>query len=243
MNIKTALALALGSVILTLAGTVLFVGLTLGDAPVASAEQLMQDTCRRMERLDNYDITGTITADKDGVIWEEVISVEARLSGDDYQVKYTASTDGATAEFIRVGGVGYWRESMSGNVWKRAAGPLGDLDIYIRELGDTPACPGSLTSVARDGEETLRGASTTLFTSGEGATALARVPSTFRGIKEVQSHTYWVDQGGQLVQHRHDRRELHATDAERFTVRTMTTKTFTGVGETNTITAPVVGSP
>ena len=245
MNVKTASVLGLGVAVIALGGMALW--LTIVDAPPASAQQVVESACSQMEGVDNYDISGTITGVKEGVPWEEAITIEASLSGDDYHVLYTARSDGATMEYIRVGGVGYVRESLSGNVWEMADRPLQDLDVYISVLGDSPVCPSTLEGITKSVGDLMSddgisntGEDTTQYTSGEGPEDLLSIDADFRGVAGVSGHVYLVDGAGLLVQHRHDLHQIHVTDDSRVTGTTVTTKTFSGVGEANTITVPEI---
>ena len=138
------------------------------------------------------------------------MTMEASVSGEDFHSIMTASSDGATNEYIMVGSVGYAREYVPDNpaydnVWQLADYSLWDIDNYLSDLGDTPICP-SLTGVTQSGEELLNGEMTTRYTSGEGPEAFDNLdydPSLFSDtyVMDVSSHEYWVNGEGQLVRY------------------------------------------
>ena len=242
MNTRNAIVVALGVVaVLAVGGASLW--LALRDAPTASAEQVMQQACAN---LDDYDLNATITTELGGVVWEEVFTLEASVSGDDYYAKYTASTDGATMELMRLAGQSYYRDSIDGAGWELLDFPLASIDRNLSVLGATPICP-SLYGVTREGPEAagsaFGGSATTRYAAGEGsADALARAPTNVYGNRETSAHKFWVSGSGQLVQHRQERHEQLPLASGAFDHQiTTTVTTFSGVSEANTITAPTLG--
>ena len=198
----------------------------------------MEGVCNQMIQIEHYDLSASVKGSSDGVPWGESPTLKASAADDDYQAITTAE-NGETYDFIRVGDVGYVRDSRSGNAWKLAGGPLRDIDEFLGDLGDSPICP-ELTEVTWKGEEELNGIKVTLYTSGEGASALDDVDSDFRGSEKDSSHEVWVDGSGQLAQHRHSLYELSQDDEGNGTAHTVVLSTFLDVGEPNTITAPMV---
>ena len=175
------------------------------------------------------------------MVWEEVFTLEASVSGDDYYAKYTASTDGATMELMRLAGQSYYRDSIDGAGWEFLDFPLASIDRNLSVLGDTPTCP-DLTNVTKVGDEVLNGVAVTKYTSGDGKPA--PLAADFRGSKRGDLFEYWVDGRGQLLQiynehyiaaHYEGSAEGKTTGVYRITT------TFSGVGEPNTITAPTLG--
>ncbi len=130
----------------------------------------------------------------------------------------------------------------SGNVWEPIDG-LNDIHTSLDDLGINPFCPATagLTRVARDTQD---GGSVTRYseTAVANAAAFADVPASFRGQKEASNHEYWVDGQGNLVRHREEVYHVEQYDSGgKGVTRTTINSTFSGVGEPNTITAPVLG--
>ena len=205
--------------------------------------------------MDSYDFSATTTGSNDGVSWDVTVTTEARVSGDDYHLIFAGYPDGGTHEQMKVEGVRYWREyqlnhPIYDNTWTLVDGAGGiSPDHFLSVLGDWPvACP-SVSGVTWSGEEALNGEMTTRYTSGEGPEAFDNLdydPSLFSDSYnlDTSSHEYWVDSGGQLVQHRMNQYSQFVEEGEvRGVGHVVTLTTFSGIGEPNVITAPQLPTP
>ena len=210
-----------------------------------------------MEGVDSYDFSATTTGSNDGVSWDVTVTTEARVSGEDYNILISVP-DGSTVEQLKVDSVNYFREYQPDyplffdNTWRRediSGGPGNSINTPLSALGDWPvACP-SVSGVTWSGEEALNGEMTTRYTSGEGPEAFDNLdydPSLFSDsyALDTSSHEYWVDSGGQLVQHRMNQYSQFVEEGEvRGVGHVVTLTTFSGIGEPNVITAPQLPTP
>ena len=245
MNIKIASASLLGMVTMALASLSCSAeepASTATPIPQASAQEVVESACDHMEGVDSYDFMASVKAEQDGVPFPDALTVEASVSGKDYQISFTGG-DGSTSEGIWVGNKGYTRSTAGGNVWEVSAAPLENIVSQLSQLGDSPVCP-DLSNVSLKGEDELDGVKVTVYTSGDTAgvekDALDDVDSSFQGLKHASIHEYWVDGNGLLVQHREDRYTLSQYNGGRTILRYVTLATFLDVGEPNVITAPTI---
>ena len=220
----------------------LFLWLDNRDAPMVSAQEVVQTACGALAKIDSYDFIASVKAEQDGVAFPDTLTVKASISGNDYQVSFSAGSDN-TSEGIKVGDKGYVRSTAGGNVWEVSEAPLQDIVSQLRHLGDSPICP-DLSNVTWKADEELEGEKVTVYTSGDLSgvekDALDEVDSSFAGEKHVSVHEYWVDASGLLVQHREDRFTLVQYEGSRSVLRYLTLARFLDVGEPNTITAPAI---
>ena len=221
-----------GMSVVALIATGLFLLQQSTDTPVASAQEVVDRACANMEQLDSYDITGTITATDPGGS-PQAISITARVSGDDYHVTYSPEGSDSTLEGKRVAGVSYYRDSSGGNEWYVLDGNLEDLTASFDGLGGNPVCPDTTGMQAR-GAASVDGTTTRHFV------ATASPASSGQGTSGDTSYQFWVNNNGQLVKHQQDTNSTAQTDTGGPGVRLQMVTTFSGIGEANTITAPVV---
>ena len=241
MSTKTAVLAALGAVgSLVLVGAALW--LALRDAPTVSAKEAVQAACEKMDYVNHYDMDATIKYVVDGVPDKEHFTLQASVSGEDYAAKWTASSDGATGEITRIAGKGYIRESIDGRGWEIFPGEIPHINNHLGDLGATLACP-SLDKVNLEDTETDSDSfQVKRYSSGIGAEGLADAPQNVHGHKESSAYTFWVDANGLLVKHLQERHQLATHRDGRVVHEVMTTTTtYSGHGEPNTITAPVLG--
>ena len=90
--------------------------------PPASAQEVVESACGHMEGVDSYDFMASVKAEQDGVPFPDALTVEASVSGKDFQISFTGG-DGSTSEGIWVGNKGYTRSTAGGNVWEVSAAP------------------------------------------------------------------------------------------------------------------------
>ena len=120
---------------------------TLAGPDEASAQAVVDRACNQMAWVRSYDATGTVKGYENGRL-DETLTLRLRVEGDDYHVRYTARSDGATADYRRVNGVGYYRDSTEGNRWRvMTTTRFRDPGENLGGLGDNPICP--LTSNLR----------------------------------------------------------------------------------------------
>ena len=222
-------------------GVVKIVGV--GEPNVITAPEVV---CSHMYNLDNYKYTATITTERNGVPEEVDVTLKAIVSGDDYYA-FLHVSNGQAAEFKRVDGTDYERESQDGMTWpawELARGELREPHALLTDLGETPMCP-STDNLELLGEEELDGRMTTKYASGDtdGAerAAIDALDDTFRGLKQAHYHEYWLDETGQLVQHRHEVYTLSAHPESTQRSHNVVLTRFYHVGDRNGITAPTLG--
>ena len=232
---------ALGVVgVLVLSGLALFA--TLRDTPTVSAKEAVEAACNKLANVNHYDMAATVKHTTNGVQEAESFTMAARVSGADWIAKWTSSSDGATGQLARVDGKSYTRDSIDGRGWAYFPTALPHLNASISHLGANLACP-SLDKVTLESSETgSDGSALTRYSSGTGAEGLSDAFANPDGSKATIAHTFWVDAEGLLVKHRE---ELHLLLVDpdgrrRQGVQTSVT-TYSGIGEPNTITAPVIG--
>ena len=120
----------------------LFLWLDNRDAPMASAQEVVQTACDDMAKIDSYDFIASVKAEQDGVAFPDTLTVKASISGDDYQVSFSAGAD-STSEGIKVGDKGYVRSTAGGNVWKVSEASSPGRYLPTQTLGRLPYLPGS----------------------------------------------------------------------------------------------------
>ena len=245
MNIKTASALALGSVVLTLVATALFLWVNNSDTPTVSAQEVVSRACEGTAGLGSYDLISTMKIEEDGVSIEGTMTVKVSVEGKDFQAE-TTYPDGSRREGIRVDDVDYERPHALGDGWAVSKAKFADVTAYLGHLGSSPACP-ELTNVTRKEEEELDGVKVTVYTAIDAAgldkAALEKMDTSFDGERHAKAHKYWIDGSGLMVQYWEDRYTLSQYDGSRALLRFTFTTKISGVGEANVITAPVIPQP
>ena len=227
----------------------LFLFLDRGDAPLAGAPGVAARPCADMENLDNYDFTSIVEATYGDDPLSHAITTEARVSGNDYHTvqRFDVEEGEGRMEDIWLGGVGYRMEApydrRLGIEWEVVSWSQGDITALFHALGSTPICP-DLSNLTWKGQEELDGVKTTVYVSGDTydveKDALDNLDRSFQGERTAVKHEYWVDGNGLLVQHEMESYTLVAYEGIRSTGRYFTQTKFSGIGEPNTITVPVV---
>ena len=210
----------------------------------ASAQGVVNRACHTANRAASYDVTGSVKGYVNGRA-DESFSMTGSVQDDDYQVRYTAMSDGATVEYRRVNGVSYSRSSTGGNQWRTMRqGILKDPGAGFGGLGDNPVCPNTTHSDLRyAGRSLVDGVPARLYAAGQDLDIqpFRSTPSTFRGASTANSYEFWVNSAGQLLQHRQRVDMLRqSTETDRQIVTSVSLVSFKGVGQRNTINAPSV---
>ena len=206
----------------------------------ASANQVVQRACDGMEQIKSYDVTATVSEAQG-----ETITLTAMVEGDDYHITLTAQSDGATAEYMQVGGASYVRESRFGPDWRLSEVPFGGFNTDSLGLGDNPICP-EVRGFSEVGQEQIGGVDTRRYTdvswvgaSEEPNTGPFKVDDSFRGVLTSADNDFWIDGDGRIVQHKQKAYQLmHLGDGPRQQTTIVTTSTFSGFGEPNVIATP-----
>ena len=247
MNIRIASVFLLGLATMALASLSCSAeepAATATPAPQASAQEVVESACTEMAKTDQYDFSSQAGGSENGVPYPGVIEAKGSVSGKDYYVTNTDYND-QVLEIKQVGSNYYM--TLADGTWLRREIQAGVPHDSLG-LGDTPICP-DLTNVIRKGEADIDGVKTMRYVSGDvGGSEKSALESDadFRGSKYVYFHEYWIDASGLLVQHRVQIYLLQQNDPETsITGRNVSegyklTKFF-GIGEPNTITAPVLG--
>ena len=200
----------------------------------ASPQQEVQSACAELGRTESFDLT--IHA-KDNTTQDTLIT-SVSVQGDDFSGSLTFSGQGTWAEFIRANGVDYYREGTG--AWAASNARFSDVGRILPGVGDNPVCPDTSNFVAA-GDEVLDGVKVKRYADPEPlSTTFADVDTAFRGGKSRRENVVWITSDGQLAQFQSTIHVLTQTDAERRVDTTVQTTTISGIGETNTITAPVV---
>ena len=211
--------------------------------PLASAQELSQ-ACEKATASSHFDLVRNVTnKPSDGEAFDRSESI-LRAAGADYHWTMQ-SYDGVKHEDIYVGGVSY-RRGGSGP-WVEGKDPryegLGNSFGVDFTAQGWSLCPHLEVSedkgwVKKVGEENLDGVTTTVYTTGNDVVAPTIMDANF--TINVTLH-FWVDGTGQLVQYREIQTHPPSpADSWPGVVATTVTK-VSGVGEPNTITAPVLG--
>ena len=243
MNMKVTTALILGVALIAFLGFAVWL-IGTRDSPV-SAQATVLRACTEMAKTDQYDFYSQAGGSENGVPYPGIIEGKGSVSGKDYDVTNTDYND-QVLEIRQVGSNVYMRQGTDG-VWMQR-------DVEARTphdvlgLGDSPICP-DLTKVIQKGEEDLDGVKTIRYVSGDvygSEKAELESDSDFQGSKYIYFHEYWIDTSGLLVQHRAEIYLLQQNDPEtsvtgRNVSEVFKLTRFFGVGEPNTITAPVIG--
>ncbi len=244
MKIRSTATLVLGVALIALVGV--GVWQTGSQDTPASAQEVMARACTEMAKTDQFDYSAHSEGTEDGVPYSYTIEEKGSVSGKDLHVTYSAN-DEQINEFIRIGSDLYLR-TESDSAWT-----VRNVDAAVSAydhlgLGDTPICP-DLTNVTRKGEEDLNGVKTTRYVSGDidgSEKETLQADGDFRGHKYIYFHEFWIDTNGLLVQHRMhflllSQRDQDTGETSRNISEGSRLSRFIGIGEANTITAPVLG--
>ena len=207
VNIKTASTLALGAVVISMAGLALW--MSLRDSP-ASAQEIVQNACAKFGKVDAYDLTSRVVSyETIGVGPEELYnewSGKGEFDGGNYRVESQEVTgEHREVGYIRVGDVGYREASLkrgtSGRNW---TGKLGDWTALVQGMGSNPLCPTAtdyrdLGSTTLNGEEVKRYTDAPV-TGGQAYSLeeLKEIPADGEGRRNTVE--FWVNSNGELVQ-------------------------------------------
>ena len=231
MSIKIASALTLGIVVL--AGGALFFWPDLDDESQAHAQQVAQ-ACEKATASPYFDLAYIATGKPMGGEVDERLEEKVSVAGADFHYA-SLWDDGRESEIVYTGGVGYVRRDDT--PWQASKDLEGSFVSQSYGLELTPQgwsiCP-ELSYAEKVGDETLDGTPTTRYTSSNDID----LPNGGDKYTINLTRDYWVDETGLLVQIRMVRTQP-PTEGYPGAVLTEETKII-GVGETNTITAPVV---
>ena len=208
-----------------------------GSAPEVSAQEAVQSACERMEQVDSYDISVRHPA-TDGER-DLILIVDFKVSGNDYEGSWTVDGEAEPyVRFMRVGGVNYMNQGQGWELYEHTF-----LEInQMFPAGDSLPCPevGDLRNV---GTETLNGVLVKHYNDASQGDTTAGQPNsagTPTGVHPSKAADFWVDKSGQIVQLARNIpiTKQTATGSEEATIQVVST--FSGVGQANVITAPVV---
>ena len=205
---------------------------------VATTQDVVKDACAKATGSGNFDIVQVVTGETTGQ--EKPDSVEWRLSvsGLDFHLSGQGSMGRGPldTEMVYADGVGYARDVerpwyLDESVTPRIVAIFFDL----RPTADGWSLCPELEGISKVGIETLQGVETTRY-------AISHKIDLLPEENEVYIATYtwdwWVDQTGLLVQMKASEIYPPADIAEGG--RVYSVSRISGVGEPNTITAPVV---
>ena len=213
------------------------------DTAEVSAQEVVGRACSQLERADSYVVTATITESSEDGSSSFSYLYTLEVSGDDFYILVT-DLDGSNREEAKfVDGVGYVRYEYYGDTWQRADYEFHDVTTAFSGLGPDPLCPDPSRFRSIDGggggDAALRSYTDAPW-QGEPTSTLpstAPVPQTHQNT----THEIRVNRQGQLAQ-------LDMTIRSRLVDSSGiiegsvigVSASFSGVGEANTITAPVV---
>ena len=249
MSIRTTIILPITVVLLAWAGIMLWISLRSESVPAAGAQEVVENACDSMEKVESYDMAATIKGTADGE-FDFTGTFKAEVSGQDFRYENQRS-DGSSNMAIRVGGKDYVRYTRVGEdgiantkAWELSAHEIRHAESWLTALGDSPICP-DVSEVTFISEEQLAGVKVSRYVSGDFDGDLKDSyfnDKGFEGVVYFHAHEYWVDADGQLVQHRLEQNSVsQGYGAERRVTNLVAVTKFLNVGEPNTITAPVIG--
>ena len=235
---KKRVSIAIG-VVAALAPVAAIVWVALLDTPQASAQEVVEGACAKAVATDYFDLTVRMKANPDGGDAERYYDAKVSVAGIAYQLEVQGVIDRPVhVTGIYVDGVGYSREGTG--AWQVDKSASHRLVSYFFGFTPTEAgwsvCP-NLEQAEKVGEEVVQGITTTGYTTSISNDVL---PDSAKERLVTTRWDYWVDETGQLVQL--GRIERRPPQDGRAIGGTWTT-TISGVGETNTITAPTIPQP
>ena len=199
----------------------------LGDAPVDAAAAV-EAGCEKVELSGSYDAFITVTYRGGGVDLAPTSLYEVRVNGDDYHMTAGFEGEEETVKFVRVDGASY--EHNPQGEWVRMD------DSGLSDL--LPAC-GKLINITNQGKATLAdGSKTTRYSAERPQQAGVHTDD----YSETARHLfdYWIDDNGQFVQHKREIIVDTTIEGESSRMVVEHLYTFSGFGEENVITAPMV---
>ena len=210
-----------------------------GQAPQVSAQELLFNACERTAETD-FDVLMTIHGGFDDTI--TTVTYDVQVSGEDIYMQVTVGE--LMGEILYVDGVRYVREP--GGAWvveprgrASVSGMLGGFESPLES--DNSLCP-EIGPGARVGEKTVSEVGEDhyrLTATGVGAPdgPTGRVDeNTYISPGQDMTWDYWLNEDGQLLKMQQLITLTGKTDAGQVAITTV----ISGVGEPNTITAPVV---
>ena len=233
--IQSRLIIAASIVVIGLIG-LFYLWPTTNDTPAATAQEVVGGACAKIEAQDSYDVSAVISDTSGGgaqsILWD------IQVSGNDYHLTLSYADATSTSEYLWINGVGYTRHADYGNTWQRSETAFHDVTSAFAGLGNNPLCPSSAqfrstgTTTSTDGQSLRR---YTDSPAGGGQPTFEPDP-VIPGLTRAVTHTISVDARGNLTQLQMDT-QTHL-DGQTGSIRM--DATFSGIGEANTITAPVV---
>ena len=239
-RIKTRVPIAIGVVAvaaLTAAGIAWW--LSVGVSPAVSAQETVESACNQLEQAESYDFTVRVTDSGS----EGTLLIAVRVSGDDYEASWTIQGETTPImEFVKVGGVSYRRDNSDGQGWQVMGTELNEVSLLFPGVGDSLICPET-SRFSYLGAKTLNNFSVKHYTDGNGSSTLDNElsPTGSANNNSLGINEFWIDNSGQIVQHLRTIMPGDTTTGGLPQTSTTQMRTvFADVGETNTITAPVV---
>ena len=251
MNIRIASAFLLGLATMALASLSCSAeepAPTATPAPQASAQDISERACTKMQRTDSYDITSESASYQTiGTASEELYdrwSAKAEFDGSDYHIERSELTgERRQSATIRIGESGYEKSTSQGGVWKEMSRKPGDLNGLLIGLGSDPICP--TTADFRDlGTTTLNGEEVKRYTNApvSGGKVYSVEEVLQKGDATRFTSEFWVNAEGLITQVKGNIWGGYINDdGTPIRYRVTHTTGFLDIGEPNTITAPALG--
>ena len=226
-------------VLVAAAGLATYMWVASSGEEEASAQVVLGGACNQLQETDDYDVTATIRSTLEGEPLETVV-YDGRISGDDYHIRITDLEGKRLAALKFVGGMGY--ERFGDGDWRVASHTFADDTAVWEVVGPNPSCPNVSLFRSLGQETNANGVTLSRYTDaplGKSAPPLEDVPD-FPGMKQSNQHEMWVDSQGRLSVLRINTRTRYEAGNEVQRQTFQVEARITGVGETNTITVPVV---
>ena len=239
---RANITIGIGALVVLSVLLMAYLVLSPSPTPSASADEAVSEACADFERGGQLRLHGHGYPHGHARGRDHDHHLPSRRAGVRGRLERHLSVDGKVGSFnfMRVDGVGYLR-LPDADTWEVSEQPYGEIGASLHVLGEDHLCP-STTGFRELGTETLDGEQVKHYTDapqqgagGDRRAQSGQTPST-------DTNEFWVNEDGRLVQFGYQ-------DTETITYagyavppkRTITgTTSFSGVGETNTITAPVL---
>ncbi len=212
------------------------------NTPEVSGQLVPSGACVETDAVVSYDIDVIDTEVSDGQTFR--MRRQISISGRDFH-SITSDLAGTwKTETKQVGGVGYIRTGVGTEetLWQRLERPLNDITRNDAGLGSNPMCPDVSRFRRIGSERAADGTDLRRYTDApeDGSRAAMRsAPGLPSGQRSVQQEVL-VDQQGQLRELRIDEELRYIENGTPVHSTFRRKETFSGIGEANEITAPVV---
>ena len=196
------------------------------DAAVA-----VKGACDKIELSGAYDAFLIVQERINGALQDEQLLFNINVSGDDYYAQIASTADSSTGELMRVAGVNYLKDAGI-EEWVVVESDFADIFPActklgtISDLGET-----DIQDEVKADHYFATSTPTFLSTGREGDEEFA---------KHEELYEFWVSTDGQLVQHKREVISTETVNGEELRISLEHLFTFSGFGEPNAITAPIV---